>query len=220
MIAVLIPALNASQTLSEVLKKVSEHVPSSSVIVVDDGSTDETARIAQAGGARLLSHPVNRGKGAALRTGFEHVVADPAIECVITLDADLQHDPNELPKFIEQWKQGNADVIIGRRKRIGSGMPLHRRMSNIINSYLVSVRGGARIYDSQCGYRCIGRSVLETIQFSSDGFEAETEILLKAARLGFRFSSVRISTIYGSEQSHMTHWQTTRRFLHVLMKEY
>ena len=220
MTAVLIPALNAAQTLSEVLSKVRSFVPPESIVVVDDGSTDATARIARECGAYVIQHSVNRGKGAALRSGFEHILGKTEFRCVITLDADLQHDPDEIAKFVTRWKQGGADLIVGSRKRMGSGMPLQRIISNTITSLLVSARVGVVIKDSQSGYRCISREVLAAVEIEADGYEAETELLIKAARKGFKIDFVPIATIYGQERSYMTHWQTTKRFLQVLLKEY
>jgi glycosyltransferase involved in cell wall biosynthesis len=220
MIAVVIPALNAAQTLSQVLSKVVLFVPPQSILVVDDGSIDATSRIADESGVIVIRHPMNRGKGAALRTGFEYIMGHSEYRCVITLDADLQHDPEEIPKFVARWDHGGVDVIVGSRRRAGSTMPFHRRLSNTITSALVSARAGVRIKDSQSGFRCISREVLSAIQFDSDGYEAETEMLIKAARRGFVIDFVPIATIYGSERSSMTHWQTTKRFLQVLLKEY
>ena len=220
MIAVLIPALNAAQTLGEVLAKVKSFVPPESIIVVDDGSTDATARIALESGACLIRHGVNRGKGAALRSGFRQILSKTAFTGAITLDADLQHDPDEIPKFVARWERGAVDIIVGSRKRWGSGMPFHRMLSNTITSLLVSAHAGVIVKDSQSGYRCFSRRVLSAIETESNGYEAETEMLIRAARKGFRIDFVPIATIYGKERSSMTHWQTTRRFLQVLLKEY
>jgi glycosyltransferase involved in cell wall biosynthesis len=220
MIAVLIPAYNAAETLAELLSLVQMFIPAKSILVVDDGSSDTTASIAQSSGVHLIQHGSNRGKGAALRSGIEYLLKETECECVLTLDADLQHDPGEIPKFLAKWQQRKTDVIVGHRRRLGSGMPLHRAMSNGITSFLVSARAGIEMKDSQCGYRCISREVLTSVTFVSDGFEAETEILVKAAQKGFRIDFVPIATIYGKERSAMTHWQTTKRFLQVLMKEY
>jgi hypothetical protein len=99
-------------------------------------------------------------------------------------------------------------------------MPLERIVSNTITSSLVSARTGVPIKDSQSGFRLIGRNVLSAINLDSDGYEAETELLIKAARKGFRITFVPIATIYGTSRSYMTHWKTTKRFLQVLFKEY
>jgi glycosyltransferase involved in cell wall biosynthesis len=144
------------------------------------------------------------------------------MECdaVITMDADLQHDPVEIPHFVAERSRCNADFVIGYRKRLGSGMPIHRIMSNTITTALVWAKTGVKVRDSQSGYRLITRRVLSSITVESDGYEAETEILIKAARKGFRFAFIPIATIYGGAKSHMTHWWTTKQFLKVLLKEY
>jgi glycosyltransferase involved in cell wall biosynthesis len=220
MTRVLIPALNAAQTLGTLLSKVKSYVPPEGIVVVDDGSTDATAQIAEESGVFVIRHEANQGKGAALRSGFRHILGTSQFECVVTIDADLQHDPDEIPRFISRWKRRDVDIIIGSRKRAGSGMPFHRMLSNAMTSLLVSARAGVVIKDSQSGYRCISRAVLSAVEFESNGYEAETEILIRAARKGFIIDFVPIATIYGKERSHMTHWQTTRRFLQVLLKEY
>ncbi len=220
MTAVLIPALNAAQTLGQVLYGLQPLVGVAGIVVVDDGSSDETAAIAKAAGVVVLTHGLNRGKGAALRTGFEYVLSSSSHDAVITMDADLQHDPNDVPRFLAAWASGDSDLILGYRQRIGSGMPIHRAISNAITSALVSARTGVKIRDSQSGFRLIARSVLASIEVQSDGYEAETEILIKAARKGFRIRGVPIATIYSGAPSHMTHWKTTKRFLQVLLREY
>jgi glycosyltransferase involved in cell wall biosynthesis len=220
MTAVLIPALNAAQTLGELLSRLQSFVSRESIVVIDDGSTDATARIARESGAFVIQHGLNRGKGAALRSGFEYILGSSQYQSVITLDSDLQHEPDEIPKFLARAKQGSVDVIVGSRNRLGSGMPFHRLLSNTITSLLVGARTGVVMKDSQSGFRWISREVLSAITIESDGYEAETELLIQAARKGFTIDFVPIATIYGNEKSHMTHWQTTRRFLQVLMKEY
>ena len=220
MTGVIIPALNAAQTLGKLLERIEPHTSLGGIVVVDDGSTDGTASIAREAGAKVLRHEVNRGKGAALRTAFAYVLASTNFNDVITLDADLQHDPREIPRFMECRSHTGADLIIGVRKRLGSGMPLHRILSNMLTSRLVSARSGVRIDDSQSGFRLISRSVLSALTVESDGFEAETEILLKAARKGFEIRGIPIATIYAGTASHMTHWNTTVGFLHTLLREY
>jgi len=220
MTGVLIPAFNAAQTLGQLLVELHSLFAADGIVVVDDGSTDETAAIAKAAGVIVLSHGMNRGKGAALRTGFQYMLSASSCDSIITMDADLQHDPKDVPTFLAAWRKGDSDLILGYRRRIGGGMPFHRVLSNTITSSLVSARTGLYIRDSQSGFRLIARNVLLAIEVQADGYEAETEILIKAAKKVFRISGVPIATIYRGAPSHMTHWKTTMRFLQVLLREY
>ncbi len=220
MIAAVIPAYNADGTLTELLQRLSRHIGPKDTYVVDDGSTDATSKIVGQSGACLLRHDQNRGKGAALRTGIQRALSSEPYEAVFTLDADLQHDPEDIPVFLASWRRGGADVLVGSRKRFGSGMPLHRILSNVITSALVSVRAGTTIKDSQSGFRLISTEALSAISVESNGYEAETEFLIRAATKGFKIGFVPIATIYGNAKSHMTHWETTTRFLQVLLRKY
>ncbi len=217
--AVLIPAYNAAQSLSEVLNRTVQFIPISSMIVIDDGSIDSTKSIAEKNGAVILSHGKNRGKGAALRTGFDHVLKN-GFDTVITMDSDLQHQPEDIPRFIAHHEVTGCDVIIGSRLHNSKGMPFHRFLSNTITTGLVKARTGAEITDSQSGFRLIHRRVLEQVQLTSAGFEAETEFLIKAAARKFSFGSIPIDTIYAGEKSSMTHFTTTVNFITVLLRQY
>ena len=168
----------------------------------------------------LLCHETNRGKGAALQTGFNFLKTQTGIEFVLTIDADLQHQPEDAPKFLLIQQNTKADIVIGWRERIGTRMPLHRRLSNMITSALVGMRTGVKIKDSQCGFRLIRRSVIESVQLESTGYEAETEFLIKAAHLDFKTEFVPVQTIYGTEKSYMTHWATTVNFIKVIFRKY
>ena len=220
MVAILIPAYNAADTLPELLQRAMTFVRHQDIIVIDDGSLDGTGAVASNAGVIVLRHARNRGKGAALRTGFEYVRSCARYGAVITMDADLQHCPEELPKFLEARRNQGSSIVIGCRDRIGSRMPLHRVLSNTITSALGAARTGVAIKDSQSGYRLIGLEVLESISLESNGYEAETELLIKSALKGFTIDFIPIATLYGNERSHMTHWETTRRFLQVLLKDY
>lgn len=219
-IAALIPAYNASATLPVLFGKLSRHFSTRDIFVVDDGSSDETLSVARGALVNVDVHERNRGKGAALRTGFQSILAVQRHGAVLTLDADLQHDPDDIPAFLHAWERGEWDLLIGARTRLGSGMPLHRALSNCITSYLVSARTGQKIRDSQSGYRLLSTEVVKSIEAESDGYEAETEYLIRAAMKGFRIGFVPVATIYADAKSHMTHWHTTKKFLTVLLKEY
>lgn len=215
-IALLVPAYNAAASLPALLERAAMHHPSSATIVVNDGSTDATASAAAAFGVILLTHERNRGKGAALRTGFQYCCAQ-GFDAVITMDADLQHEPERIPEFKALFASGSFDIIIGSRMQDTASMPFHRFLSNSITSMLVRLRTGAAISDSQSGFRMIGRRILEQVTVRSDGFEAETELLIRAASRGATFGTVAIPTIYAGEKSHMTHLRTTINFIKTLL---
>ncbi|MGD1045468.1 MAG: glycosyltransferase family 2 protein [Bacteroidota bacterium] len=219
-IAVLIPAFNAEYSLAELVNRLRNAIGNVQIVVVDDGSTDRTNEVATSIGAVVLRHEENRGKGAALQTGFDFLNRQVEIGFILTMDADLQHQPEDIPKFLLFQKKTNADIVIGSRDRIGTRMPVHRKLSNTITSALVGMRTGVKIKDSQCGFRLIRRSVIERVQLESNGYEAETEFLIKAARRGFKIEFVPVQTIYGTEKSYMTHWTTTVNFIKVILRKY
>ena len=196
-----------------------EYIPLHDIIVVNDGSNDDTESVVRRSGCTLLSHAKNRGKGAALRSGFDFA-NEKLYDAVITMDADLQHQPKDIPRFIEEYSLYHQDVIVGNRLGDKKKMPLHRVLSNTITTFLVQARTGAAIADSQSGFRCIASGVLRKIRITTDGFEAETEFLIKAAANGCTFSSIPIETIYAGEKSSMTHLATTINFIKVLFKQY
>jgi glycosyltransferase involved in cell wall biosynthesis len=218
--SVLIPAYNAGTFLEELVNRLHRSVGDMQVIVVDDGSIDNTTEIARLVGATILRHDKNCGKGAALQTGFDFLKKQADVEFVLTLDADLQHQPEDIQKFFSTQQKTGADIVIGWRERAGTKMPVHRILSNTLTSALVSLKTGMKIKDSQCGFRLIRKRVLENIQLESRGYEAETEFLIKAARLEFKIEFVPVHTVYGSEKSYMTHWATTMNFIKVLLRKY
>jgi glycosyltransferase involved in cell wall biosynthesis len=169
-------------------------------VVVDDGSTDNTNRIAEDSGAIVLRHSKNLGKGAALRTGFNYAV-ETACDIIITLDGDMQHNPHSIPRFIEKINKG-FDVIVGSRYATKSEeMPFARKLSNLITTQALRVFFKVPVTDSQSGFRAFRKEVLEAISVRDDGFAAETEILIDAKRAGFKISEVPIATNYGEEES-------------------
>ena len=217
---ILIPALNAAATLPSLLDTLLQRFSPESILVVNDGSTDKTEEVVRSRQIPCISLEKTGGKGAALRAGFRLLRNDQSVDSVATMDADLQHDPGDLPAFLQCRKETGSNIVLGLRRILGTAMPVHRRLSNVMTSFLVSARTGCPIRDSQCGFRLIGMEVLRAIETESAGYEAETELLLKACRMGFTVTSVPIRTVYGGERSSMTHWDTTRKFIRTLMKEF
>lgn len=189
------------------------------VVVVDDGSPDDTAEVAERAGARVLRHETNRGKGAAMVTGYEHVLRQ-GYDAVVVLDGDGQHDPAEIPRFVECLRSEGARVVVGSRMDDTRGMPWIRKLTNRTMSALLSWQMGQRVPDTQCGYRLWHRDALPLLlaRRASTGFAAESESLLLAALHGHRIASVPISTIYGDEKSKIRPWRDTRLFVAMLLR--
>jgi glycosyltransferase involved in cell wall biosynthesis len=215
--AVLIPSYNAARELGGVIEKVARIVPRERIIVVDDGSTDNTADIARGAGVVLHQHPHNMGKGAALVSGAA-TASDMNMEFVITLDADAQHDPEEIPKFVEKQAGTDADIIVGNRMSDRRNMPPDRVFANRLTSWFVSLSARCSIPDSQNGYRMIRTSVFEELSFETTRYETESEILIRAGRAGARIESVPIRTIYGTEISKVNPVIDTLRFFRLVFK--
>ncbi len=209
----LIPAHNEAPSIVAVIRGALVHLP---VLVVDDGSTDATSVEAKAAGAVVLAQHPNQGKGAALRAGFARALSDGAV-AVVTLDADGQHDPAELPKFIEAETSHAAELIIGRRD-FGQ-MPLVRRIANGLGTLLLSVAVKRWIPDNQSGFRLVGRRLMAAMLDShEDGFAFEVEMIAVCLREGWRIRWVPISTIYGDEPSHIQPVHHLREFLAVTLR--
>ena len=211
-IAAVIPFFNESRTIYQIINNTLKYVDC--VIAVDDGSTDcSSDKIPENKNITLIKIKENKGKGFALREGLIEG-AKKGYDQIVTLDADLQHNPDEIPLLISELK--NFDIVIGNRLNNIVNMPLHRKMSNKITSFLLSLKTGVKIIDSQCGFRAYKAEVIKNIITVNNGYEAESEILIKAARKRYKIGFTDISTIYGNEESKMSHVKTTFNFIKVL----
>lgn len=184
-----IPAKNAQNTVGKVASDCRKILPD--VVVVDDGSTDRTGDAARAAGATVLRHEVNRRKGAALKTAFGHALQH-GYTAVITLDADGQHLPSEIPKLMEARERTGADLIIGSRAHLFEGMLGRRRRANRFSAWAVGVAAGAKVDDAQSGFRIYSERLLRTVQGKSDGFDFENEIIVRAGRAGLKILMVPV----------------------------
>ncbi len=214
-IIVIIPAFNAAATLPALIETIKTDYPHLGVLVIDDGSTDGTGELVRCHGATLLMHERNRGKGAALRSGFDYALSEN-YDAVITIDADLQHDPGEMQLFLDAYTSEES-ILVGTR-RLDSGMPWERKLSNTLSSFVTSVVSGERIADSQCGFRLIPTPVLRRLHLSGDHYELEPELLIRAARAGYHITSVPIRTIYNGSASAIHPLRDTLRFLQMLLR--
>jgi len=209
-ILVLIPAYNEAERIAGVIASTKRFFP---VLVVDDGSTDVTADIARGLGAEVIRQYPNRGKGAALLEGFKYA-NDKGYEAVLTLDADGQHDPEEIPLFIGEFKNG-ADLVIG--KRDFRKMPFPRNISNTIGTWLFSRALGEYCPDNQSGYRLHSRRmIVASLKSTELNFEFEVEIIVRCVSLGYKLSWVPISTIYAGESSHIKPLRHIRHFFRLV----
>lgn len=197
---VVIPAFNEEKNIASVIDGVKKHLEQ--VIVVDDGSQDNTFKEAELAGAVVLRHEKNLGKGAALKTGFAHTLKHfPDCEAIIILDADGQHNPEEIPKFIDVFQKTGADLILGERMINRREMPFLRRVGNSAVSWLISRKIGQKISDSQTGFRLFSRKFLENFNPESTGYAVETEIILAAVRASFKINTIPVSAKYLNKNS-------------------
>jgi len=184
------------------------------IFAVNDGSNDDTyVNLDNESKIKLITLDRNYGKGKALRVGLEAAIL-AGYEIVVTLDADLQHEPKYIPKLIEGLQ--SFDIVIGNRLKNLKRMPIQRKLSNKLTSLFLTVKTGQSILDSQCGYRAYKAEVLRKVKTNFSGFEAESEILVKAAKEGFKIGFVDVPTIYGNEKSKMRPVQAIVGFLRVL----
>ena len=211
----LIPGYDEAPRIGLVIAATARHLP---VLVVDDGSTDGTATEAESAGAAVIRQQPNQGKGAALRSGFRRAIAE-GYEAVVTLDADGQHDPAEIPSFLQAWRAGAPvpDLVIGRRDF--GAMPLVRRLSNRLGGWAFAWAVGRDIPDNQSGYRLVTRRLMEASLASDEaGFEFEVEMIVTSIRAGWEIAWVPIRTIYAGQPSHIRPWRHFTSFLGMIRK--
>src|SRR6266566_4823887 len=192
-VAVVIPAYQAAATIATVVTGALRACPDATFYVVDDGAGDETREWGRGKGATVLVHPRNLGKGAALRTGIDRALADGAA-IVVTLDADGQHPPEEIPRLVAPIAAGEADLVLGARARTRA-MP-----------------------HAQTGFRALARQAAELVRPSEVRYDFEAAFLLEALARGLRVRSVPIATIYGGRPSHFRHWEDTWRLARVFTR--
>ena len=198
-ITAIIPAYNEEKTIGSVVLGTRQRVLR--VIVVDDGSQDKTAEIAKLAGAKVLVHPQNQGKGAALKTGFQ---AARDSDIIVTLDSDGQHEPREISRLLEPILNGEADVVNGSRYLNGNGKetPAYRRVGQNVLDTATNFSGKMNVTDSQSGFRAFAGHTIPIFRFHSTDYTIESEMLIEAAKAGLRIKEVEISATYGEETHH------------------
>jgi len=213
---VVIPTYNEAKSIAGLVKEIQGL--NLEVIIVDDGSQDDTSQIAQENGATVLKNQINQGKGASLIKGFSYVLSKDC-DAVITMDGDGQHLPSDIPYFLRLAEYSDNGILIGNRMLKRKNMPFIRVLTNKIMSGLISKITRQNVPDTQCGFRLIKRPVLEKINLKTSKYETESEILIKASRLGFKIESVPIKTVYSGEKSQINPFVDTLRFIKFLFRE-
>jgi glycosyltransferase involved in cell wall biosynthesis len=198
-ICVIIPAYNAEKTVGDVVRGALKYLPK--VIVADDGSTDATANAANAAGAEVIRLSENKGKGNALKILFMRAIEE-GYGSVLSMDADGQHDPDEIPKFLEDYRQHSDSIVVGTRMKEKGKIPRARYNSMHIARFYVSLVSNQFVEDTQCGYRLYPLSVIKRLRLITEKYVTETEILMKAGDSGTEIRFVPIRTIYGENGSH------------------
>jgi glycosyltransferase involved in cell wall biosynthesis len=214
-VAVVIPAYHEEKHIGEVVLRTRAQL--NHVLVVDDGSMDKTAEHARAAGAEVIIHPQNRGKGESIKTGLRHWL-DRQFDFVIVLDADGQHRPEEIERFLRLAASDGVALLIGNRMNDVARMPHLRRVVNRYMSKRISCVCGREIPDTQCGFRMLHRQLIPEMLGGTGRFDYETEMLFIASRKNFRIESVPISTVYSDEVSSIHPVRDTVRFLKLMWR--
>jgi glycosyltransferase involved in cell wall biosynthesis len=214
---ILIPAYNAGPELDALLSELTRYHPKSHILVIDDGSATTSYETLKASGFTVLRFP-HGGKGSALKHGFQEAISR-GYDWVITMDADGQHAPEDLPCFLDFIQQSSApDIILGNRLGDVRTMPFLRKLTNFVCTTIIRWATRQPVIDSQSGYRAIRTAVLQEVRLKTAGFETEIELLLKAARQGFRIGSVPVRTIYVDVPSHIKRARDTYGFIRIVAR--
>ncbi len=211
-VCAIVPGLNCSQSIGEVISKTRDYLPL--VLTIDDGSQDETAIAASNAGAVVFRHEVNQGKGAALRTGFR-MALQKGFDHAITLDGDGQHDPSDIPLFLDVRDRFPDVMILGARDMESSDIPFTSRLGNCIANFFVNLSARQRLPDTQCGFRLYPLKSIEQLSLRGKGYELESEVIVRASKRGIRFHSIPITTLYPPGQKRTTHFHLYRDTLQI-----
>lgn len=200
-VVAVIPAYNAAKTVGQVVKRSKKFVDR--VVVVDDGSRDETARVAKSAGALVVRLERNSGKASAIRRGVAEALKTK-VDTLVLLDADLQHLPEEIPRLVRPVALGKCDICIGSRF-LGNhrAMPIHRRLTNRATTSVTNAFTGHQLTDVQCGFRALGRRAISSLDFEGDRYTIEPNMVLEAREKGLRICEVPIKTVYEDSVSYI-----------------
>ena len=192
-VAVLLPAYNEEVAIASMILLSSKYADE--VIIIDDGSTDRTKEVSELAGATILSHNRNKGKGVALKTGFEYA---KDFDIIVTIDADGQHNPSEIPLLLKPILDDEADLVNGSRYINGheTSTPTYRRVGQTVLDKTTNIASGVKITDSQSGFRAFSSKCFQCFNFDPEGFGIESDMLIEAANHNMRITEVEITVRY------------------------
>lgn len=210
-----IPCYNEARTIGGIVKSIT--VMGMTVLVIDDGSIDNTERMALDNGAIVLRHKRNLGKGYSIREGMRHVLGKTNFEWMIMMDADGQHHPEDIPLLMSATGGEGVDMVIGNRMLHTKTMPSARYWTNRFMSWVISGICKLHIPDTQCGFRLLKAEALKKLKLTSEKYDIESEMLIQAAQKGLKIASAPIQTIYGDEVSKIHPVHDTIRFVKLIV---
>lgn len=193
MIAAAIPCLNEGHYIGSVVLQAKKYVDK--VLVINDGSDDNTAEVAELAGATVLSHSRNRGKGTAIKTAFTWA-RNNDVKTLILLDGDGQHNPADIPDMLKPIQDGNADMVVGSRFLQQNDIPLYRRLGQIVLNFVTNLGSRTKLTDSQSGFRAFSAKAIQTISFREKGLSIESEMQLVASQQNLKIAEVPIEVKY------------------------
>ncbi len=212
-----IPAYHDEKHIGDIVRRTAQQLDH--VLVIDDGSNDETAQRAREAGAEVIVHSQNRGKGEAIKTGLRHCLARE-VTWLILLDSDGQHLPEEIERFLSAAASATQPMLfVGNRMDNASAMPFIRRVVNRYMSRRISHLCGQRIPDTQCGFRMLHQQLIPELLGGGDRFDYDTEVLIIASRKRYRIEPVPITTVYSDQVSNIHPVRDAFRFFK-LMRRY
>ncbi len=213
---VMIPSYNEARTIGSIVRSLVR--TGLDVLVIDDGSADNTERQALDNGAMVIRHKTNLGKGVSVRSGLQHILDKMNYEWIVMMDGDGQHHPEDVPVLMGATTDKETDIVIGNRMGQTSNMPSARYLTNKFTSWVLSKMCGQAIPDTQCGFRLLRADALRGLQLESDKYDIESEMIIQAASNGLKISSATVQTIYGDEYSRINPLRDTIKFFQLIIK--
>jgi glycosyltransferase involved in cell wall biosynthesis len=214
-VLILVPVYNCARYLPELITRIRKYACEQNILLVNDGSSDNSLEIIKQQDVSYISFPENRGKGAALRAGFRFAV-ERGYRSVLTLDADLQHRPEEIPSF---YALDNGETVVMGTRMISRGqMPFARWLVNNLTSLIISIFGTVRIRDSQSGFRLLPAALLRSVRLRTDRYDLESELLFKIGVLRYAVAEVPVTTVYEGSESSIRAGRDTLRFIRLIWR--